>query len=107
MGTMAEEAADASRTVVGEERIKTIAQVKISTCSTLAEDALLGEAQSATELTEMLCDSAAEVRSAAMEALLGVAQCGPQHVVDITSDHIALADLGLRWRSHEHSVVSA
>mmetsp|Transcript_116631 Transcript_116631/g.302275 ORF Transcript_116631/g.302275 Transcript_116631/m.302275 type:complete len:215 (-) Transcript_116631:388-1032(-) len=82
-------------------------ETRASMCATLAEEALCGEAEAAVELAKMLCDSTSEVRIAAKESLLSLAPCAPESIVELVSDQLQLADTGLRWRSHEHSIVAA
>lgn len=80
---------------------------KLDACSALAEEAMCGVVQAASDVVELLQDNALEVRSAALVALSCIARCGPQSAVDAAVASLQLSDAGLRWRSEEHSMAAA
>lgn len=77
---------------------------KLDACQALAEGAMCGEAQAAASLTQLLRDSAHEVRDAALDALTCIAQYGPQSAVEAAAGSLQQSDVGLRWRSLEHDM---
>lgn len=80
---------------------------KLATCQTLAEEAMCGKVQAAVSVAAMLTDASPEARGAAATALSCIAEFGPRPAADAAAATLALSDMGLRWRSHEHSAVAA
>jgi hypothetical protein len=80
---------------------------RLAACQALAEDAMGGSSKAAISLTELLADALPEVRRAASEALVCIADFGPRSAVRAAGVALRLSDPGLRWRSHEHGLAMA
>lgn len=80
---------------------------KLAACQALAEEAMGGASHAAVGITELLADRSPEVRRAAMEALICVADFGPRSAVNAAGVALRLSDPGLRWRGHEQSLAMA
>jgi len=104
LGDCTERSASGSERVVADEPSL---DVRLAACQALAEEAMGGASDAARSITELLVDGSQEVRRAALEALVCIAECGPLSAVNAASVALGLSDPGLRWRGHEQSLAIA